>query len=329
VPRPESQPEFLQTDAPKRIGLVLNPVALKNERRPGETRDLIEAFKSMGETALIDDACDLCETFTRWKNKGLDLIVISGGDGTMQLVIGELLPAWEGESPPRLLLIHGGTGGLVPISTGNPDPLKAVAFLKTALQEQRPLQAQTLHTLRVGDRVTFSCGIGIFRRLVSEYVTYWGRVDWSRLLFAARFAGSWLVQGGLARHAFTPCPVQVRIGDETFPAGHFVGLYASSLDRIWGIGAFERVNRPPGGFRVMALQAISRRSMLRGVPPLVRGDNERLPPELLLCGTSDLELASEEDQIIYEAEGEFYSEKGSLSVKSGPELTVIRLTDTR
>ena len=326
VARHKPRSELLQTDAPERVGLVLNPVALKNERRPEVARALLKAFNKLGEAVQLDDSTDLGGKFAEWKQEGLDLLVISGGDGTMQLVIGELLSVWSGEPPPRLLLIHGGTGGIVPTSTGNPDPMEALAHLKRALRERRPLHAQILRTLRIGDRVTFSCGIGVFRRLVSEYSTYWGSVDWSRIVFAARFAGSWLVQGGLARHALIPCPVEVRIGDESFPAGHFIGVYASSLDRIWGIGAFEKIERPPGGFRVMALQSISRRQTLRSVPPMVKGDHEQLPPELVLRGASILELSSEEDRIIYEAEGEFYSESSTIKVVPGPELTAVRLT---
>jgi len=193
VARHKPRSELLQTDAPERVGLVLNPVALKNERRPEVARALLKAFNKLGEAVQLDDSTDLGGKFAEWKQEGLDLLVISGGDGTMQLVIGELLSVWSGEPPPRLLLIHGGTGGIVPTSTGNPDPMEALAHLKRALRERRPLHAQILRTLRIGDRVTFSCGIGVFRRLVSEYSTYWGSVDWSRIVFAARFAGSWLV----------------------------------------------------------------------------------------------------------------------------------------
>jgi hypothetical protein len=65
--------------------------------------------------------------------------------------------------------------------------------------------------------------------------------------------------------------------------------------------------------------------MLKGVPPLVKGDNGKLPPELLMQGTSLLELSCDDDPIIYEAEGEFYSEKGPLRIEPGIPLTVIRL----
>ena len=307
------------------MALVLNPIAHNNKRFPDQTRSFIKAFEELGESVVIGETTDLGEEFVRWKQEELDLLVISGGDGTMQRVLGELLRVWGEDTLPRMLLIHGGTGGLVPTSTGNPDPTDAISLLKHSLQNQSPLLAQHLQTLRVGDRATFSCGTGIFRRLFSEYVTYRGRVDWSRVILAARFAASWLVQGGLARHAFAPCPVQVRIGDDVYPSGHFIGIYASALDSIWGLGAFGELPRPPEGFRVIALQAISKRSMLKGIPPLVRGDKGNLPPELLLQGTSLLELRSDNDLIIYEAEGEFYSEKGPLRIKAGTPLTVIRL----
>lgn len=327
VPRFESQTELFETDSPRRLGLVLNPEALRYTTNPEAARTILEGFKDLGETALIDKKYDLGPTLRRWRAEGLDLLVISGGDGTMQLVVGELVAAWEGESLPRLLLIHGGTGGIVPTSTGNPDPHRAVASLRAARCEQRPLQAQALRTLRVGERITFSCGIGVFKRLISRFAVYWGSADWSRFIFAARVTGSILTQGEMARHAFLPCPVPLRIGDEFFPAGHFVGLYASSLDRIWNLRAFERIPRPHGGFRVIGLRAINRRSLVRSIYPSIKGYPDRLPEEFLLRGTRSLELLAEDEPIDYEAEGEFYTEQGPLSIKPGPELTVIRLAE--
>ena len=60
------------------------------------------------------------------------------------------------------------------------------------------------------------------------------------------------------------------------------------------------------------------------MPPFVRGDNGNLPAELLMTGTSLVELSCD-DPIIYEAEGEFYSEKGPIRIEPGVALTVIRL----
>jgi hypothetical protein len=65
---------------------------------------------------------------------------------------------------------------------------------------------------------------------------------------------------------------------------------------------------------------------MRGIRPVLKGDSQGLPDQLLLCGTRKLEVRSEEEsEIPYMVDGEFHTEQGSITVRSGPDLSVVRL----
>jgi hypothetical protein len=268
---------------------------------------VLQAFSEVGETALVDRESDLTDTFRRWSHEGLDLVAISGGDGTVQL------------------LFHGGGAGVVSKGAGNPDPHKAATSLRAALDNRTPLTAQRFRTLRVDGRVAFSFGIGAFRRICAFYHTYRRPGTLAHVRLAARFAGSVVVGGGLARSTLDPTLTSVRIGDDTYSPSHFTGLYASSLERLWILRAYEQIPCPAGGFRVVGLLSMGRLAMMRGAVSFVSGRDERFFSDCLLCGTQALEVQPDHAPLEYMTDGEFYVTENVLRVESGPSLTAVRL----
>src|SRR5205809_168029 len=66
------------------IGLITNPRSRVNQREPGRARRLSYLDGSHGNaeaTKTIDDLYRVCEEF---KKERIDVLGISGGDGTMQ-----------------------------------------------------------------------------------------------------------------------------------------------------------------------------------------------------------------------------------------------------
>ena len=304
---------------------MLNPEALKNRRNPAATGSILQAFSEIGQTALVDRENGLTDTFRRWSKEGLDLVAISGGDGTVQLVIQEMVDAWDGAALPRLLLFHGGGAGIVSKGVGSPDPQQAATSLRAALDDHTPLKAERFRTLRVDGRVAFSFGIGAFRRICAFYHTYRRPGVVAHLRLAARFTGSLVVGGGLARSTLDPSLTSVRIGEETYSPSHFTGLYASSLERLWVLKAYQQIPCPAGGFRVIGLLSIGRMAMMRGAASFLSGRGDSFFTDCLLCGTQVLEVQPDHAPLEYMTDGEFYATEDILRVESGPSLTAVRL----
>lgn len=308
-----------------RIGLVFNPGSFRNARNPDAANEIIAAFSEIGETTLIGDPGALTNTLRRWRQEGLDLLVISGGDGTVQRLVDEMLGIWEGDIPPRLLLLHGGTAGVVARETESVEPIIALSILREAYLEKRPLPTERLPTLKVGSRTTLSFGLGAFRNVSSEYITYGGQVALSHLYLGARLAGSYLAGGSFARRAFQPCPWVIRIDDAQFEADHFVGLYASALRRLPVFKPLQEMECPEEGFKVVGVEALDRRTAAKVIRPLLQRRSEGYPEQIMLCGAHRLEVTAGEGKIPYMADGEYYSEAGSLTVTAGPQVEVVRL----
>jgi len=307
------------------IAMVLNPESFRNARNRGETEEFANAFREMGETVVIGDPVALTSAMKGWRDTGLDLLVISGGDGTVQRLVHEILQIWEGATPPRLLLLHGGTAGVVAKETDCVEPVVALSILREAWLEKHPLPTGTLPTLRVGSRATLSFGLGAFRNVSAEYITYGGQVALSHIFLGARLAGSYLTGGSFARRAFQACPWVIRIDDREFEVDRFTGLYASALRRLPVFKPLREMDRPENGVKVVAVEDLDRRTAAKVIPPLIQRKSEGYPEEIMLCGARRLEVTAEADEEIpYMADGEYYTGTGSLTVTAGPQLEVVK-----
>ncbi len=321
----QAAPDLFDPHPPVKCGLVLNPASLRNSRNPILTNRLVSRFEGMGESVLVGEGDRVTAALRRWRSEGVDLIAISGGDGTIHFVVDEVIHLWEGDPLPRFFFLHGGTTGFMARETGNLDPLRASFRLHRARKHGTPLPAQYVDTLCVGDRYTLSFGIGVFRNLSQEYTTYGGIASLSHFLLGVRFAASWFTRGELAARTMRPCAQTIIIDGETFPRRHFVGLFAAGLSRLWIFRAYEEIDCPDDAFRMVGIRALRPWTFLRGIRPVVRGEGEELPREFLLRGVKRLEIVpGAGDPVHYMADGEYYTESDPLVITKGPRLTILR-----
>jgi diacylglycerol kinase family enzyme len=322
---PQDPAEKVSTRPPGRPGLVLNPSSLRNSIYPRKAEQLLSAFDRLGESILVGDRDALTAKLHMWQSEGLDLLAISGGDGTIQRVVNEALSVWGEDSLPRILILHGGTAGIISKESGHSDPLQAVQDLQESLQENRPIATESLPILKVGGRHTLSFGLGAFRKLSEAYVTYGRQIVLSHSWLGARLLTSYLARGAFARDALEPCLCRIRIGDQEYPAGHFVGLYACALRRISAFRPLEGVDCPDDAFKIVGVRPLDSRKLVRFMWRYFSGNGEETSEAVLLCGTRSMVVEPENGIVEYMADGEFYSESGPLEVSLGPRLNVVRL----
>ncbi|MFC1545442.1 diacylglycerol/lipid kinase family protein [Gemmatimonadota bacterium] len=307
------------------MGLVFNPGSFRNLRNRDMTEEILAAFGEMGETVLIGDPEVLTATLGKWRQERLDLLVVSGGDGTVQRLVDEMLRIWEDDIPPRLLLLHGGTAGVVARETESIEPVIALSILREAFLKKQSLPTGRLRTLKVENRTTLSFGLGAFRNVSAEYITYGGQVALSHLYLGARLAGSYMAGGSFARNALKPCPWLIRIDEQEYDADHFVGLYASAFRRLPVFKPLREMECPEDGFKVLGIETLDRRAVARVIRPLLQRSSEGFPEQVMLSGAQRLEVTSGEGEIPYMADGEYYTESGSITVTVGPHVEVVRL----
>ena len=91
------------------IGVVVNPHASGNRRRPGRVDRFRTIVGDDGEVTATRDLADLEATLTRLHERNVDIIAVCGGDGSFYHVVSRVVRIWGPERIPLLLPLRGGT----------------------------------------------------------------------------------------------------------------------------------------------------------------------------------------------------------------------------
>src|SRR5579871_3462488 len=100
------------------IGLITNPRSRANVRDPSKTRKLGYLIGSHGTaeaTTSLDDLYRVCEELKRAR---IDVLAISGGDGTLHHTLTAMIKTWGDQELPQVAVLRGGTMNTVANSLG-------------------------------------------------------------------------------------------------------------------------------------------------------------------------------------------------------------------
>src|SRR6516165_1310510 len=100
------------------IGLITNPRSRVNQRDPGRALRLSYLVGRHGNaeaTRSLDDLYRVCEEF---KKERIDVLGISGGDGTLHHTLTAMIKTYADQPLPRIAILRGGTMNTVANSLG-------------------------------------------------------------------------------------------------------------------------------------------------------------------------------------------------------------------
>jgi diacylglycerol kinase (ATP) len=197
-----------------RIDLVLNPGARLYRRDPSlldRMRRVAERHCDVHVTGSIEEMDAVANQIAQ---RGSDLVLLSGGDGTLMAGVTALHRAFDGRDLPPIAPVPGGTAGTVARNWGlSGDPTRC---LQRLLEKPRRTTAQpSLRIKTQGDglseRVGFIVGTGLVAKFFGVYYQrgapgYAGSARIVARVFLESFIG-----GPLARRVLDPLPCRLEV----------------------------------------------------------------------------------------------------------------------
>ncbi|HOX45593.1 MAG TPA: diacylglycerol kinase family protein [Myxococcota bacterium] len=152
------------------IGVISNRNARLNKLYPKLKDRMAFVVGRGGEVASTGSLDDAQQAIEEFKRVGIDMLAISGGDGTAHRTI-ELLIKTYGQDPlPPVLLLPTGTQNMVPGSFGIRDSGVATLLLAQArYRHNLPMRCLRRNVLKVNEHHSFMFGLGIGPRFLQEY----------------------------------------------------------------------------------------------------------------------------------------------------------------
>jgi diacylglycerol kinase family enzyme len=324
------------------IGVVLNPKSGRNLRDPTAAVRLARRLGDKGvvrEARSIDELYRIAEDFRRAE---IDVLAISGGDGTNHVTLSGFLDVYAGETIPKVALLRGGTMNTVANSVGvgqdRPEGLLGRLVRGYALRANGPLYSMGHVERRVmkvsaeggGGKAKygFLFGTGVVHGFLAEY---YGHGETNPLVAAKVLAGavaSAVVGGEAIRRIARPFRGTVELtGDEgteraTWPTESYLAVAAGTIAHIGlSFKPFHRYAERSECFHVLGIHS-SPLSFVRELPRIHRGDPMR-PGKAHDALTNRMTVRSNDGVVRYMIDGDLHEHRGALTVEIGPRVRLL------
>jgi len=309
------------------IGLIINPRAKQHQRDPNLAHRLQRQIGDDGMVRAPADFDELAEVAIDFRQRGVELVGIAGGDGTNHVTITHLLRAYEGAKLPFFALLRNGTMNTVANSLDIPrmSPERLLgkylkSFRRRALSPMRFVES---NVLQVGDHYGFIFGTGAIYGFIAEYNLRDPRSPVWAAEVLARTIGSAMVGGERVKRVAQRWRGRVEFPDGTlFPERDYFTIGASTCGQIGlGFKPFYRSAETPDRYHVLGIHC-SVPGFIAGLPRVWRGRTlgghrtyERLTERATLIPTNGT--------IPYTLDGDVYVHEGPLELACGPRLRIV------
>jgi diacylglycerol kinase (ATP) len=315
------------------IGVVLNPKSRRNLRDPGAARRLARRLGDHGVLRTARSVEELYRIAEDFRRVDIDVLAISGGDGTGHVTLTGFLDVYGGGAMPQVALLRGGTmntvANSVGVARGKPEGLLARLIRAYAARASEPLAGVERHVLHVtpldkGDaHYGFLFGTGVVHGFISEY--YRGG-DPSPLVAAktlARGIGSALIGGETIRRMAQPFRGSVRFDDGTvWQERDYLAVAAGTISHIGlNFRPFYRYGERAGAFQVLGIHA-SPIAFIQDLPRIHRCLPMRANKTYDAL-SSRFVLRSAGGRVAYMIDGDLHETRGELAVEIGPRVRLV------
>jgi diacylglycerol kinase family enzyme len=307
------------------IGVVVNPRSRQNQRDP---RAALKLARKLGDHGVVrtaqsrDDLARIAEDFRRLQ---IDVLGISGGDGTNYVTITGFLQVYADEPLPPLAFLRGGTfntvANAVGVPRGRPDGLLARLIARYADRQRHPLQCVERHVMRIGDHYGFIFGTGAIYGFIADY----NKAEERNALWAAEVLGRAVANVVAGRPTIVAQRWRGRVtvdDTEVFPDSDYLAIGAGTVDQIGlGFRPWYRCSEQPGTFQILGIHT-SAVGFVQKLPDIWRA--RPMGPHHTYDSIARRAVIEARSGVVqYCCDGDPHEHEGPLVIEAGPRVRIL------
>lgn len=300
-----------------RIGVIANPNSRAHRRDPGRLHALAQVLGDRGTAMLTPSIEDVRRTALAFRAARIDVLGISGGDGTIAHTLTAALDAYGDAPLPRIALLGGGTVNTIARGLGL--ALDGPAMLRRILDGD--VRIDRRHILQIGDMHGFIFGAGAIASFCEAYYETGAPSAAMSARLLARALGSTIVDGAFARRLMTRFRAQVTVDGERWPVDDFALVMAATVPQL-GLGSrpFYRCDERPGHFALIGVHC-GAAALAVELPRVFRGVG--MSPRKVIDAVARDALIESAAPFRYVVDGDLLTSEGTLRVRTGPLLELL------
>lgn len=309
------------------IAVVTNPRSRQNRRNPKMAGQLAYLLGQKGEVAQPQSREELEVAARRFRDQGVDLLAINGGDGTAHVVLSAFKQVWGDDPLPMIALLRGGTMNTVASGIGvKGSPTQLLGTLVDRYYSKEPLPYVERNLLSVPGEKTqygFLFGNGLISNFLELYYEGSEPSPQKAAALLAQGCFSTAVGGELGKRLMRPLEVEIEVNGETWAPRPYLTVAAGTVDDIGlRFRPFPDAPRTPGHLQLLAL-GCSPWQFVQHLPR-VRMALPMEAPNSSSVVTQGFRLRSS-TPIGYMIDGDFHVGGTELEVRIGPRLKMVVL----
>lgn len=303
------------------IGVILNPHSKRYRKYPERMRRLGFIVGEQADLARTENLQDLESVAREFKKKEIEILAITGGDGTNHKTLSTFIQIYQDQPLPKITFLRGGTLNTIASACciyGTPE--KILTNLLYKYHQGETFEEKKISIMKINDHYGFIWGCGVIFNFMDAYYQGGHPSAWQAAWTLARSIGSALVNGPFSLKMFEKFEAEVIVNGKKWPLSNYSALYAGSVEYL---GLSFRVfyhARQNGCFHATGFSLMPRQ-VLPYVPHMFLGRPSGCP-NLVEEPAREMivRLASPRG---YTIDGDMQSPTDFFRIEPGPTLTVI------
>ncbi len=305
------------------IGIIFNPLAGKNRKyhlMSQELNNLLNENCILRETKSIND---LNQAVLEFKERDIDIIAISGGDGTIHLVLSSVINSYQGKTLPKFISLCSGTMNTFTHSVKFKG--KTQNILKETIdkyQKGKPFKEINQHLMKINDKYGFLTGAGVVSKFLDAYYSSSNPGPAYASKMVLRIIFSTIFRTRYSKNIFSPAKFKITIDGKKIKNNEFMFILGCTIRELGlGFTPTPRAYEKQGHFHFLA-SSMKPMSLLSKIPVLWLG-NDFSHPDLNYNGIAKEVIVEPEGKLRWMVNGDLYSTEKPLHISVGPTIIVI------
>ncbi|MBI2083167.1 MAG: hypothetical protein HYT76_06320 [Deltaproteobacteria bacterium] len=303
------------------IGVVLNPHSKRYRKYPQRLKRMGFIVGERGACAETNDHYDIRRVAQEFKQKNIDILAISGGDGTNHVTLSTFIEVYGDQPLPKVTFLRGGTLNTIASAChiyGTPE--KVLTNLLYKYHEDEPFEETTIHIMRINGKYGFIWGCGVIYNFMRAYYAKGQPSPLQAGWTLARSIGSALINGPFACQMFERMDAEVQVNGKKWAFKNYSAIYAGSIEFLGlGFRVFYHAHEPRK-FHAVGF-SLPPRNVLPYVPLMFLGRSSGCPN--LIEEPADRMLVQLEKPVGFTIDGDMHPPTDRFVLEMGPQLKII------
>ena len=318
------------------IGVIFNPRSGRNLRDPRAAGRLARTLGDHGTVRPAGSIDELHRVAEDFRKLDIDVLGISGGDGTNGVTITGFLDVYKNSALPQIAFLRGGTmntvANSVGVARGRPEGLLDALIQQYVQDASVPLQNVERHVMKFepvspggesAPKYGFLFGTGVVHGFLNEYYSGGQPNPVIAAKTLLRGVGSTIVRGDMIKRMAAPFRGSVELPDGTkWPERDYLAIAGGTIDQIGlNFRPFYRFDEKPGIFHLLGIHTTPF-GFVRQLPriwraaPMAEGHTYE-------ATTPSCVIRSSTGSIAYMIDGDLHACDGPLHVGVGPKVRIV------